>query len=269
MKLPFRRGKERPVARTPDDQMTLMEHLGELRMRVLRATLAVVVGFILVMAFYGSILNFLKEPYERICSQDLTLHCQNNGLFILGPLEGFSTRVSISAYGGIILALPVILWQIWRFVVPGLHKKEKQYAVPFIVSSVALFALGGYIAYWTLDKALQFLIQFSGPGVQQTFQISKYISFVGLMIGAFGVGLEFPVLLVFLQLVGVIKYQTLFRQWRYAIVIIVIIAAVITPSGDPISLAALSIPMLVLYFVAALIGLFVQRRRDRAAAQAA
>ncbi len=158
----------------------------------------------------------------------------------------------------------MILWQIWKFVVPGLHKKEKQYAIPFIVSSVALFALGAFIAYSTLPKALQFLIEVSGPDVQQSFQISKYISFVGLMVAAFGVGLEFPVLLVFLQIAGVLKYQTLFSGWRYAIVGIVVLASVITPSGDPVSLAALAVPMLVLYFVSALIGMFVQRRRAKA-----
>lgn len=264
MKLPFRRGPKRPTTRTPDDQMTLIEHLAELRMRIVRAVLAVGVGFIVVMVFYGPILNALKDPYEDICASNPKLDCVDNGLYILSPMEGFSTRVSVAAYGGILIAVPVILWQLWQFIVPGLHKKEKQYAIPFIISSVLLFLLGGLIAYWTLDKALEFLIEFSGPDVRQAFQVSKYISFVGLMVAAFGIGLEFPVLLVFLQLAGVLKYQTLWRNWRYAIVGIVILASVITPSGDPISLAALSVPMLVLYFVAALIGMFVQRRRAKA-----
>ncbi len=266
MKLPFRTRARRPMARTPDDEMTLLEHLAELRTRIIRSVLAVAVGTIGVLAFYGPILRALEKPYTSICRRDASLRCADNGLYILSPLEGFSTRVSISVYGGVIIALPVILWQIWRFIVPGLHKREKQYAVPFVVSSVLLFLLGGVIAYWTLDKALQFLIDFSGPDVRQAFQVSKYISFVGLMIAAFGVGLEFPLVLVFLQLVGVVKYQALFRGWRYAIVAIVAIAAVITPSGDPYSLAALSIPMLVLYFVAATIGMIVQRRRAKAAA---
>lgn len=266
MKLPWRRSSRPPVARTPDDQMTLIEHLAELRMRVIRAVLGVMVGFVVVMAFYGPILRFLKGPYEDVCRANPDMRCENGGLFILSPMEGFSTRISVSVYGGLILALPVILWQIWKFIVPGLHKKEKQYAIPFIVSSVVLFLLGAVIAYWTLEKALEFLIDVSGPDVRQAFQISRYISFVGLMVAAFGVGLEFPLLLVFLQLVGVLRYQTLFRVWRFAIVGIVILASVITPSGDPISLMTLAIPMLILYFVAALIGRFVQRRRARAEA---
>ena len=262
MRLPWKRTNARTKVRTPEDRMTLNEHLGELRMRIIRCALAVGVGFIIVMAFYAPILNFLKEPYVRACEANPSFECDGN-LAILGPLEGFSTRLRVAMYGGIILAIPVILWQVWRFVVPGLEERERKYAIPFITSVVALFALGGFIAYWTLDKALEFLIDFSGPDIQQVFQISKYLSLVGLMIAAFGVGLEFPVLLVFLQLAGVLDHRLLFRQWRLAIVIIVAVAAVITPSGDPISLAALAVPMVVLYFVAALIGMFVQRRREK------
>jgi sec-independent protein translocase protein TatC len=262
MRLPWRRGASRPKARTPDDQMTLTEHLSELRMRIIRASLAVAVGFIIVMAFYGPILDFLRKPYDRACEANPQFDC--TPLAILGPLEGFSTRMRVSMYGGIILAVPVILWQVWQFVVPGLTTRERKYAIPFITSVIALFALGGFIAYWTLDKALEFLIDFSGPDIQQVFQISKYISLVGLMVAAFGIGLEFPVLLVFLMLAGVLDYRTLFRQWRLAIVLIVAIAAIITPSGDPISLAALSVPMIILYFVSAIIGRFIQRRREAA-----
>ena len=262
MRWPFQRTKRAQV-KTPDDRMTLTDHLIELRMRIIRAALAVMVGFVIFIAFYNPILNFLREPYDAFCAshtlQNPEFTCD---LFILSPMEGFTTKFRVSAYGGIILAVPVILWQIWQFVVPGLHPREKKYAIPFIISSVLLFLLGGVIAYATLEKALEFLIQFSGDNIQQAFQVSKYISFVGLMIAAFGVGLEFPVLLTFLQLAGVLSHRTLLKQWRMAIVVIVALAAIITPSGDPISLAALSIPMVVLYFVSALIGRVVQRRRE-------
>jgi sec-independent protein translocase protein TatC len=180
----------------------------------------------------------------------------------LTPMEGLSTRFRVSLYGGVILAIPVLLWQIWKFIVPGLHPNERRYAIPFVLSSVVLFLAGAALAYLTLDKGLEFLINFSGDDVQQVFQVSKYISFVGLMVAAFGVGLEFPVLLTFLQLVGVVNYRSLFKQWRLAICGIVALAAVITPSGDPFTLAALAIPMILLYFVSAFIGRFVQRRRE-------
>jgi sec-independent protein translocase protein TatC len=163
-------------------------------------------------------------------------------------------------YGGLLIALPVIMWQVWRFIVPALKSNEKRYAIPFIVSSVVLFLLGCVLAYLTLEKALEFLISWAGSDVEAFFQVSKYIRLVTLMAFAFGVGFQFPVLLVFLQLAGVLTPQQLLGAWRYAIVGIVVLAAVITPSGDPISLAALAGPMLVLYFIAAGIGLIAQRR---------
>jgi sec-independent protein translocase protein TatC len=267
VKSPFRRAAT-PKASTPDDRMTLYEHLAELRTRIIRAVLAAALGMIVVLTFYDQILRFLTKPYRNLCadeSLDLPTDCR---LFSLGPLEGFSTRLKISMYGGLVLALPVVLWQIWRFVVPALHAKEKRYAVPFIISSVVLFALGGYIAYWTLDKALEFLITWSGEDVTQQYQVSKYVSLVGLMVAAFGIGFLFPVLLVFLQLVGVITPRTLLRGWRYAIMAVFVIAAVITPSGDPISMLALAIPMTLFYLISVLIGFWFERRKRRAGALA-
>ncbi len=270
---PWRRGSARPVARTPDDAMTLTEHLAELRVRIIRSALAVVVGAILILAFYDPVLRFLVRPYENLCKRRGADFCglsytDDGGvrLFTLDPLEGLSTRLKIATYGGIILALPVIMWQVWRFIVPALHAKEKRYAIPFVVSSVLLFALGGFIAYATLEKALEFLISWSGNDVDQAFQVSRYVRLVGLMVAAFGVGFLFPVLLVFLQLVGVLTPKTLLGAWRFAIVGVFVIAAVITPSGDPISLLALSLPMCVLYFLSILVGWLALRRRRKAEA---
>jgi sec-independent protein translocase protein TatC len=170
----------------------------------------------------------------------------------------------IASYGGLTAALPVILWQIWRFTAPALHQREKRYATGFIISSVSLFALGGYIAYWTLDKALEFLISWSGEDVSQSYQITKYVSLVTLMVLAFGVGFLFPVLLVFMQLVNVITPGLLIKQWRWAVMSIFLTAAIITPSGDPISMLALAIPMTILYVISVGIGFFIQWRRKKA-----
>ena len=216
------------------------------------------------LALYDQVLAFMRGPYDELCRQKPKLTCD---LQFIGPLEGFTTRLSICTYGGIILALPVILWQVWRFVVPALHAKEKKYAIPFIVSSVGLFALGAAVAYWTLTPALDFLISWAGSDVKANFQVSKYVSLFGLMIAAFGITFEFPVLLVFLQLVGVITPQTLRKQWRYAILIIFVIAAVITPSGDPYSMMAMAVPMSLFYAISIIIGSIAQKRK--LAAQAA
>jgi sec-independent protein translocase protein TatC len=177
--------------------------------------------------------------------------------------------VRIALWGGLILAFPVILWQIWRFVVPALHAKERKYAIPFILSSVVLFALGGTLAFLTIDKALEFLISWSGEDVQQAFQITRYVSLVGLMVAAFGIGFLFPVLLVFLQLVGVVSPSQLLKQWRVAIMAVFVLAAVITPSGDPVSLLLLSVPMSLLFFASVGVGFLVEKRRRRQQAAAA
>lgn len=242
--------------------MTITEHLAELRVRIIRVLLAVVLATVLVLSFYDWVLDLMLQPYRNLCDRKGPDFCSAD-LFALGPLEGFSARVRISLWGGLVLALPVILWQIWRFVVPALHAREKRYAIPFIASTVALFALGAFLAYWTLDKALEFLISWSGADVQQAFQISRYASLVVLMVLAFGIGFEIPVLLVFLQIVGVVTPGQLLRQWRFAVMGVFVLAAVITPSGDPVSLMALAIPMLVLFFVAVGIGALVIRSKRR------
>ena len=263
MKIPFK-GSARPALKGPEDRMTLRDHLAELRTRIVRACLAIVVGVIIIMAFYDQVLQFLTKPYRQLCEDRGPEFCSGK-VSTLSALDGFSTRISISLYGGIILAFPVIMWQIWKFIVPGLHAKEKKYAIPFIFSTVLLFLLGGFIAYWTLDLALEFLISWSGGSgeVVQLFEIKKYISLVGLMIAAYGIGFEFPVLLVFLQLVGVLSPQTLLKGWRYAVMFIFVVAAVITPSGDPFSMLALAIPMTVFYLIAVVIGLIFQKRKRK------
>ena len=244
--------------------MSLGDHLGELRMRLIRSILAVALGAAAILAFYDPVLRFLTRPYRNLCAERSDFNCDGS-LFALGPLDGLSARMKIAGYGGLILALPVLLWQIWRFIVPALSNKEKKYTIPFIASSVVLFASGCALAYWTLARALEFLISWSGTDVNQAFQITKYVSLVTLMILAFGVGFLTPLLIVFLQLAGVLTPKTLLKQWRIAIVAIFFTAAVITPSGDPITLMALGLPLTLLYFVAIFVGFLATRKRTREA----
>lgn len=247
-----------------DDTQSLTEHLAELRTRIIRAALAVLIGMVVIIAFYDQVLEFLKQPYVDLCNSKDPGFCDPE-VFITSPTEGLSTRIRVGMYGGIIAALPVILWQIWRFVVPALHAKEKKYAIPFVLSSVVLFCSGGTLAYITVGRALDFLIGWAGEDVNEIFTVSSYISLIGLMIFAFGIGFLLPVLFVFLQLVNVVSPRTLLKSWRYATIGMFVIAAVITPSGDPVTLMMLALPMLFLYFVAILIGWLVLRKRPEAA----
>ena len=259
------RRRNRPPVATKSENMTLFEHLGELRMRLIRSLLAVVVGGVVVFVLYDPwIQNFLFHPYHVVCSSNPKYQCNGDPL-LTTPLGGFTTRMKVAGWGGLILALPVVLWQIWRFIVPGLESKERKYARPFIISTLALFALGAVIAYLTLSKALDWLISFSG-NAKVGFTPESYVSLVGLMMAAFGAGFLFPVLLVFLEIGGVLSYKQLLGWWRYATVIIAFVAAVITPSGDPISMLALGVPMWILYWASIAIGWLVARRRSKAAA---
>ena len=246
-----------------EETQSLTEHLGELRTRIIRAALAVLIGMVVIVAFYDQVLEFLKQPYVDLCAAKAEGFCDPE-VFITSPTEGLSTRIRVGMYGGIIAALPVILWQIWRFVVPALHAKEKKYAVPFVLSSVVLFTAGGTLAYITVGRALDFLIGWAGEDVNEIFTVSSYISLIGLMIFAFGIGFLLPVLFVFLQLVNVVTPRTLLKSWRYATIGVFVLAAVITPSGDPVTLMMLALPMLFLYFVAVLVGWLVLRKRPAA-----
>jgi sec-independent protein translocase protein TatC len=234
--------------------MTVVEHLAELRRRLMISIVAVVLGGVVVFIFAPEIISWLIRFYNDSAPKGTPNH-----FIFTGPLDAFATRLKIATYGGIVLALPVWLWQLWRFITPGLHPKEKKYAVPFILSSIVLFAMGGVVALLTLEPALGFLLKIGGSDLQPLLTADKYISLVSLMIVAFGISFEFPVILVFLLLAHVITTQQL-RKWRrYAIVLIVTFAAVITPSQDPYSLFAMVIPMYLFYEGSIVIGRVLNR----------
>ncbi|MEZ5237036.1 MAG: twin-arginine translocase subunit TatC [Acidimicrobiales bacterium] len=238
--------------------MTLMEHLRELRSRLIKSMLAVVAGGLIMWFLYPYGVDTLRTLLERSCPADA--ECR---VMATSPIQALSTRLTVSGYGGIALALPFLLWQLWQFITPGLYKREKRLAAPFVISSFLLFLLGMFIAWLTLPKAIYFLASLGGD-VDQFYAVNEYTAFVVKTAVGFGIGFEFPVLLVFLQLIGLITYQQLFRWRRYAIVVIVVGAAVITPGGDLFSLFALSIPMYLLYEASIVFGWVRARRRRKA-----
>ena len=201
---------------------------------------------------YPWILSFLKHPYCQVSPR----RC---GFYITGPLDGLALRVKIAAYGGLFLASPVLLWELWRFITPGLNPKEKRYAIPFIVASIVLFALGCLVAYVTFPHALNFLDHIGGPSLTEILDPTKYLSLIVLMMTIFGLTFEFPVLLVSLELAGVLSPKQLSSWRRWAIVLIVVVAGVITPSSDPFSMMALAVPLYVFYELSIVIGKIINR----------
>jgi len=232
--------------------MSLVEHLTELRTRLFIASFAIAVGAIVAFILYNRILDFLIEPYCQIRKGS----CQ---LYVQSPLDGIATRLKIAGYGGLMIASPVVLWELWRFITPGLHKQEKRYAIPFITASTFLFFFGVLLGYLTFPKALEFLIGIGGSRIQEIFSPKEYVSFFLKVMLAFGLSFEFPVILVFLMLIRVLSAKKLNSWRRPAIVIIIAAAAVITPSQDPYSLFAMAIPMYVFYEISILIGKLLKR----------
>jgi sec-independent protein translocase protein TatC len=243
-----------------EGQMTLIEHLTELRTRLLICAAAVGVCALVVFILFPPILNFLEGPYRDVTAGRNGCGPDGCDLIATDPLAPFMVRLKVSAYGGLALALPVVMWEIWRFVVPALHPNERRYSIPFIVAVVVLFLLGAVVAWFTVQKALEFLLIGSVGGEIQPFVTAdKYLTLITLMVLAFGVAFEFPVLLVFLLLVGAINTTQLRHSRRWALLGIMVFAAVITPSQDPFSLLFMAVPLYVFYEVAIIIGRVMKR----------
>jgi sec-independent protein translocase protein TatC len=230
--------------------MPLVDHLMELRKRLLISISAVFVGAVIVFIFYNPILHFLSKPYEEVTGRNL---------IVTDPLAPLIVRLKISGYGGLALAIPIVMWEIWRFVVPGLSKRERRYGVWFILSAVLLFLLGCVVAWFTVTKALEFLLHIGGSSITPLIDANKYLTLVMLMFAAFGVAFEFPLLLVFLMLVGVLNTQQLRSSRRWTAVGITVFAAVITPSADPFSMLFMAIPMYIFFEISILIGRVMKR----------
>lgn len=250
-------GRRQRTAMSPEDdmaRMTLVEHLAELRTRLVRSILAIALGTTAGFVVANRILGWIVDPYCKTKRKGEP--CQ---LVVIDPLEGFGTRIKIALFVGGVLAAPVVLWQVWRFVTPGLHKNEKRFAIPFITMSIVLFGAGAAAAVLTFPKALDFLIEIGGPDLLPLFSPSKYLRLYLLVVIAFGLSFELPILLVFLQLAGVVKPRQLARVRRGAVVAIFVFAAVITPSQDPITLFALALPMYAFYELSIVVGKLLKR----------
>jgi sec-independent protein translocase protein TatC len=244
--------KRRLESRPKPEVMTLVEHLTELRSRVLVAAAAFAIAGTAAFLLYPWILSFLSHPYCEVAPS----HC---GFYITGPLDGLALRVKIAAYGGLFLASPVLLWEFWRFVTPGLNPREKRYAIPFIMASITLFTLGGLVAFETFPHTLKWLVSIGGPSLHQIFDPTSYLSLIVLLMVVFGITFEFPVLLVSLEVAGVLSAKKLSSWRRWAIVLIVVVAGVVTPSSDPFSMAALAVPLYLFYEVSIIAGKIIQR----------
>lgn len=227
-----------------DVEMPLTEHLEELRWRVVRSFLFVVLGFGLAYTFADMLFGILERPL------DLAAGHQEIKLIGTGVAEAFFTKLKVAFIAGIFLASPAILYQVWGFVSPGLHESEKYYVIPFVLFGTFFFMAGASFCYFFVFEVgfAFFLEQYETIGIEPTLRISEYLSFSSRLLLAFGVTFELPVLAFFFARIGLIDHNTLLRPWRYALIGIVALAAVLTPA-DVASQLLLAAPLTVLYGV--------------------
>jgi sec-independent protein translocase protein TatC len=243
--------------------MTVVEHLTELRTRLIISFAAVGVAGIAGWFLYQPVVNVMTNPYcdflrgHPSFALDPADPCR---LVFSSPLQPFLVKLKVAAFLGLAIALPVVLYELWMFVMPGLTARERRYALPFVLSSLVLFGLGGWFALLTLPRGLNVLLGFAGSNrVLLLLTFDKYLGFVMLLILGFGVSFEFPVVLISLTAAGVLSTARL-REWRrYAILGIAVFAAVITPSADWFSMSAMMVPLIGFYELSILVGRLLKR----------
>ena len=232
--------------------MTLSEHLAEARLRFMISLIALFVFGTISFLFYPQIINVLKHPY----CQATPKHC----LFLVtNPLDGLTLRIKIGFFGGFLLSSPILFWEAWRFITPGLKAKERRYALPFVGSSILFFSGGVVVAFFIFGRAIKFLESIGGHSLITEYNPNQYLGLFVLMMFIFGLTFEFPVVLVALELAGIVSPNQLLRTWRYALIAITVFSAIITPSSDPFSMLALAIPLAVFYFLAIGVGKLLRR----------
>ena len=239
--------------------MTVVEHLGELRSRLIFSLVAFGLISVGAFTFYEPMLGFLLEP---LCSLPReALGPQGCRLIFTKPLGAFLFRLQMTAMVGIALSSPIWLYQIWAFVMPALTSKERRYALPFMATSILLFLGGAATAYLVLPTGVRFLVAIGGDELQPLLGAEEYLNFVGLMLLGFGLMFELPLVLFFLGLAGALSLEQLRAGRKVAVVAIVALAAVVTPSQDPYTMIILSIPMYAFYELTILALAFALRRR--------
>ena len=239
--------------------MSLPDHLRELRSRVLKSALAITIGTVIGWIFYQQIFDFLAQPINEVVAQ-ARAQGREVTLTITDVAGAFTLQMKVALVAGIILASPVWIYQLWRFITPGLHKNERRWALLFAGIATPLFLAGVVMAYVVLPGALEILFDFTPASVANYLPVDAYLSFFTRLVLVFGVGFLTPLLIVALNLFGVLTGKTLLGWWRGIIFGVFVFAAVATPTADPINLMLLALPILILV-TAALVFCFLNDRR--------
>jgi len=242
--------------------MPLIEHLRELRSRLVKSGIAIAIGMVVGWIYYAEIFAWISEPFTDVIAA-AKANGQDVVLALTGVADPFVLQIQVSAAAGLALSSPVWLYQLWRFVTPGLHRNEQRWAIGFAAVATPLFAAGITLAYVVMPLGLEILLGFTPANVENIVSVDRYLSFFLRTIIVFGVGFLTPLLIVLLNFAGILSGKRLVSWWRWIIFTVLIFSAIATPTGDPINLMLLAGPIMLLVIIAVGISLLNDRRRAR------
>lgn len=253
------------MAATTGGRMPLLEHLREFRRRVVRSSILILLASLVGWILYNPIITTLARPVCDLSAAQAkgATHC--GALYISGVLGPLNLQIKVALLTGVILSAPLWLYQLWAFIAPGLHRKEKRNSILFLVSATPFFAAGATLGYLILPVAIKVLFGFTPNSLSNLVKFDDYLDFVLRIILLFGLAFELPIFLVALNLIGFISGKAILQPWRVWIFGITLFTAAFTPTADPMTMAILAVPLCAFYFLAGLIALLVDRRRAKRA----
>lgn len=256
-----RRGR-RPA--NPEGAMTLWEHLREFQVRLFRSVLAILAGSVVAWFFYDQILAFIQAPFTRVVEQ-ARAEGKTVELVLSTVTDAFTLQLQVVVVSGLIISLPFWLYQLWRFLAPGLKGNERKWAYIFVGAATPLFLFGAAIAYWAMPNLLTLLLGFTPQNIANLIHVNEYLAFMIQVLLFFGIGAIIPLIFVMLNFAGVLSGARLLRHWRWLVIGVLTFAAVATPTPDPFTMLAVALPFMGIVAVAVSIMLVNDRRRARRA----
>jgi sec-independent protein translocase protein TatC len=251
------------MAASNGGRMPLIEHLRELRRRVFKSALAITALSVVGWVLYTPIINTLSRPVCDLDAAQASGSSYCGSLVISGILGPLNLQIKVAILTGLILAAPAWLFQLWAFIAPALHRREKKNSIFFIIAATPFFAAGAFLGYSILPAAVRVLFGFTPDALNNLVRFDDYIDFVLRIILLFGLAFELPVFLISLNLIGFLSGKTILKPWRIGVFSIVLFVAAFTPTADPLSMAALAVPLILLYFASGTFALLNDKRRDR------
>ena len=251
------------MAATSGGRMPLLEHFRELRNRVVKSALAICLGSVVGWFFYNEIITKLAEPVCDLRAAQESGAATCGALYINGVLGPLNLQIKVAILSGIIITAPLWLYQLWAFIAPALHRKEKRNSILFFIAATPFFAVGAYLGYSILPIAVRVLFGFTPTSLANLVKFDDYLDFVMRAILLFGIAFELPVFLVTFNFIGFLSGKAILKPWRIWVFGICLFVAGFTPSADPLSMLALAVPLILLYLIAGSIALLNDRRRDR------